>query len=105
MTHAPWRTTTRCSRPAAICREWARASSRRSSRGERAAMTLLGGGVVEGICGGREVKPFATVEEFFARVNHRHLNKRGLESMVKAGAFDSLCGAARGGLRASPDRG
>src|SRR3972149_3209304 len=31
-------------------------------------------------------------------------NKRGLESMVKAGAFDSLCASARGGLLASLDR-
>jgi len=64
----------------------------------------VGEGVVEGIIEGRAEKPFATIEDFFARVNHRHLNKRALESMAKAGAFDSLCGGARGGLLASLDR-
>ncbi|MDO8611999.1 MAG: hypothetical protein Q7R32_04160, partial [Dehalococcoidia bacterium] len=73
----------------------------------------VGEGAVEGIIEAREDgkplrqaqgKPFASVEDFFARVNHRHLNKRGLESMVKAGAFDSLCASARGGLLASLDR-
>jgi DNA polymerase-3 subunit alpha len=53
----------------------------------------VGEGVVEGIIEARgSGEPFASVDDFFARVNHRHLNKRALESMIKAGAFDSLGG-------------
>jgi len=79
-------------------------SGSRAIRFGLANIKNVGEGAVEGIIDAREGKPFAGVEDFFARVNHRHLNKRGLESMVKAGAFDSLCGAARGGLLASLDR-
>ncbi len=63
----------------------------------------VGEGVVEGIIEGREKGgEFAGLDDFFARVNHRHLNKRALESMAKAGAFDSLC--SRGALLGELDR-
>jgi DNA polymerase-3 subunit alpha len=63
----------------------------------------VGEGVVEGIIEARESGgPFADADDFFARVNHRHLNKRALESMTKAGAFDSLC--SRNGLLTGLDR-
>jgi len=63
----------------------------------------VGEGVVEGIIEAREAEGgFASVEEFFARVNYRHLNKRALESMAKAGAFDALC--SRNALLGSLDR-
>ena len=63
----------------------------------------VGEGVVEGIIEAREAEGgFASVEEFFARVNYRHLNKRALESMAKAGAFDALC--SRKALLGSLDR-
>jgi DNA polymerase-3 subunit alpha len=63
----------------------------------------VGEGMVEGIIEARdEGGPFDGVDDFFARVNYRHLNKRALESMTKAGAFDALC--SRNGLLASLDR-
>jgi DNA polymerase-3 subunit alpha len=63
----------------------------------------VGEGVVEGIIEAREGEgPFASLDDFFARVNYRHLNKRALESMAKAGAFDALC--SRNALLASLDR-
>ncbi len=40
-------------------------------------------------------EPFATVEDFLSRVDLRKVNKRAVESLVKAGALDSL----------EPDRG
>ena len=34
--------------------------------------------------------PFASLSEFLTRIQHKDLNKKSLESLVKAGAFDSL---------------
>ncbi len=34
--------------------------------------------------------PFKTFEEFLIRIQHKDLNKKSLESLIKAGAFDSL---------------
>ncbi len=34
--------------------------------------------------------PFASFEEFLIRVQHKDLNKKSLESLAKAGAFDSI---------------
>ena len=63
----------------------------------------MGEGIAEGIIEAREAAgPFASSEEFFERVNVRHLNKRALESLVKAGAVDAL--AERAALLASLDR-
>ena len=63
----------------------------------------VGVAMAEGITEAREAgKPFTGVEAFFEQVNARHLNKRALESLIKAGAFDSL--AERGALLASLDR-
>ncbi|MEE8347194.1 MAG: DNA polymerase III subunit alpha, partial [Dehalococcoidia bacterium] len=63
----------------------------------------VGEGMVEGVIEARESGvPFAGVDDFFARVNYRHLNKRALESMAKAGAFDALC--SRSALLSSLDR-
>src|SRR3990170_602024 len=61
------------------------ADGRRAIRFGLANIKNVGEGVVEGIIEAREGKPLRQAEDFFARVNHRHLNKRGLESMVKAG--------------------
>jgi len=44
--------------------------------------------------------PFSDLSNFLTRVQHRDLNKKSLESLVKAGAFDSL-GAERGQLLAN----
>ncbi|MEE8369213.1 MAG: DNA polymerase III subunit alpha, partial [Dehalococcoidia bacterium] len=46
--------------------------------------------------------PFDGIEDFFERVGVRHLNRRALESLVKAGAFDRF--GERGSLLASLDR-
>jgi len=63
----------------------------------------VGAGIVEGMVEARdEGQPFASIEEFCQRVNCRYLNKRALESMIKAGAFDCL--GKRGTLLANLDR-
>lgn len=63
----------------------------------------VGVGIVEGIIEARDAGgPFASIEDFCQRVHPSHLNKRGLESMIRAGAFDSL--GRRGTLLANLDR-
>jgi DNA polymerase-3 subunit alpha len=63
----------------------------------------VGAGIVEGILEARDSgPPFASMEDFGQRVNCRYLNKRALESMIKAGAFDCL--GRRGALLANLDR-
>jgi len=63
----------------------------------------VGAGIVEGIIEARdEGEPFASIEDFCQRVNCRYLNKRALESMIKAGAFDCL--GERATLLANLDR-
>jgi DNA polymerase-3 subunit alpha len=62
----------------------------------------VGEGMVQGVIEARQDGGFGSVDEFFERVNYRHLNKRALESMAKAGAFDTLC--SRNALLASLDR-
>ncbi len=63
----------------------------------------VGTGIVEGMLEARDDgQPFASIEDFCQRVNCRYLNKRALESMIKAGAFDCLGG--RGTLLANLDR-
>ena len=63
----------------------------------------VGEGMVLGVIEARdEGGRFDSVDDFFARVNYRHLNKRALESMAKAGAFDALC--SRNALLTSLDR-
>ena len=66
-----------------------------------ACVKNVGQGIAEGIIEARAAGgPFAAIEQFFERVNVRHLNKRALESLVKAGAFDALADRAAllGGL-------
>ncbi|MEO6196862.1 MAG: DNA polymerase III subunit alpha [Dehalococcoidia bacterium] len=46
--------------------------------------------------------PFQSVDDFFTRVSYKNLNKRALECLVKAGAFDSL--AERASLLVSLDK-
>ncbi|MDO8520693.1 MAG: DNA polymerase III subunit alpha [bacterium] len=41
--------------------------------------------------------PYATFSDFLERVQHKDLNKKSLESLIRAGAFDSL-GEERGAL-------
>ncbi len=63
--------------------------------------------VGEGTCDGivaarREGGPFKSLDDFFERVDGKFLNKRALECLAKAGAFDGL--AERASLLASLDR-
>ncbi|MCH7808964.1 MAG: DNA polymerase III subunit alpha [Chloroflexi bacterium] len=63
--------------------------------------------VGEGSCEGivearREGGPFKSLDDFFERVDAKFLNKRGLECLAKAGAFDGF--AERASLLASLDR-
>ncbi len=59
--------------------------------------------MADGIVQEREAKgPFAGIEDFFTRVNAKHLNKRALESLVKAGAFDGM--GERASILASLDK-
>jgi DNA polymerase-3 subunit alpha len=63
----------------------------------------VGEGIAEGIIEEREANgPFTSIDDFFERVNARHLNKRALECLVKTGAFDDL--AERASLLASLER-
>jgi DNA polymerase-3 subunit alpha len=52
------------------------------------AIKNVGRGAVEEILRAREVGNFETIEEFFSRVNPRIVNRKALESLIKAGAFD-----------------
>jgi DNA polymerase-3 subunit alpha len=63
----------------------------------------VGEGITEGIIEERDANgPFSSLDDFFERVNAKHLNKRALECLVKTGAFDGL--AERCALLASLER-
>jgi DNA polymerase-3 subunit alpha len=63
-----------------------------------AAVRTVGEALVEKIVAEREAQgPFATVYDFVRRVDPSVLNRRTMESLIKAGAFDSL-GVARLGF-------
>lgn len=53
-----------------------------------AAVKNVGTGVVEEILSAREGKPFESLEDFLSRVSQRAVNRKTLESLIKAGAFD-----------------
>src|SRR5205809_1013278 len=68
-----------------------------------ASVKNVGEGIAEGIIEARGAGgPFQTIQDFFERVDSGHLNKRALESLVKAGAFDTL--TERAALLANLDR-
>jgi DNA polymerase-3 subunit alpha len=55
------------------------------------AVKGVGGAAIESILDVRSGEgPFKSVSDFFGRVDTRKVNKKVLESLVKAGAFDSL---------------
>lgn len=54
------------------------------------AVRNVGAGVVEGIVTEREKAPFAGFHDFLGRVPIQVANKRTVESLIKAGAFDSF---------------
>lgn len=55
-----------------------------------AAVKGVGTGAVEEILRAREDGPFETVGDFAKRVSTRKVNRKAWESLIKAGAFDSL---------------
>ena len=56
-----------------------------------AAVKNVGEGLVDAVLASRnEEGPFRDLGDFCRRVEHRHLNRRALESLIKAAAFDSL---------------
>ena len=55
------------------------------------AIKNVGSNIVQEIIGERQMNgPFSSFEDFLLRVKHKDLNKKSLESMAKAGVFDSL---------------
>ncbi len=68
-----------------------------------ATVKNVGAAAAEGIVGARdETGAFTDIEDFIKRVDLKAVNKRSLESLIKAGALDSL--GARGTLLANIDR-
>jgi DNA polymerase-3 subunit alpha len=55
-----------------------------------AALKNVGFGPVESMVRAREAGPFKSLEDFCERIDPKGLNKRQLENLVLAGAFDSL---------------
>ena len=53
-----------------------------------AAIKNVGTGAVEEIVRAREESPFSSLEDFLTRVNCRVVNRKAMESLVKAGAFE-----------------
>jgi len=52
------------------------------------AIKNVGTGAVEEILRARSDGPFANLEDFLGRINSRVLNRKAMESLIKAGAFD-----------------
>ena len=76
---------------------------RRSSATASPRVKNVGEGIAEGIVEERRANGgFTSLDDFFERVNAKFLNKRALECLAKAGAFDDL--AERASLLASLDR-
>ena len=72
------------------------------------AIKNVGEGAVESILQARQDGPFKSLDDFCSRVDLRGVNKKVIESLIKAGAMDSLApglavGAARGKLLAAVD--
>jgi DNA polymerase III subunit alpha len=55
-----------------------------------AALRGVGRQAIEGIVAARQQRPFAGLADFAHRINPRAVNKRVLESLVAAGAFDAV---------------
>jgi DNA polymerase-3 subunit alpha len=52
------------------------------------AIKNVGVGAVEEILNARDEHQFASLEDFFTRVNSRTVNRKTIESLIKTGAFD-----------------
>ncbi|HUD06648.1 MAG TPA: DNA polymerase III subunit alpha [Candidatus Saccharimonadales bacterium] len=57
-----------------------------------AAIKNVGTAAVEEILEARSAGEFKSLEEFFQKVSHRSVNRKTLESLIKAGAFDKFGG-------------
>ncbi|WP_418792065.1 DNA polymerase III subunit alpha [Phosphitispora sp. TUW77] len=69
-----------------------------------AAVKNVGRSAIENIIAARKQDgPFTSLQDFCERVDHRHVTKRTLESLIKCGAMDSL-GAKRAQLVAAADK-
>ncbi len=69
-----------------------------------AAIKNVGEAAIQSILATREAKgPFVSLADFCARVDLRLVNRRVIESLIKAGAFDSL-GVSRSQLLATLDQ-
>jgi DNA polymerase-3 subunit alpha len=68
----------------------------------------VGAGAAEAVIEARQLAggAFGSLNDFCRQINTRHLNKRALESLVKAGAFDAVAGSseARGSMLINLDR-
>ena len=61
-----------------------------------AAMKNVGKGAMQSIIEVRKADgPFTSLQDFCARVDLTHVNKRMMENLIKGGAFDSLEGNTR----------
>ena len=69
-----------------------------------AAIRNVGTNVVDSIVRARKEGPFGDFADFLRKVEPVVCNKRTVESLIKAGAFDSL-GHSRRGLAHDPPRG
>ncbi|WP_417767787.1 DNA polymerase III subunit alpha [Stappia sp.] len=67
------------------------------------AIKGVGEGAVEHVIAMRKDRPFSSIGDFAGRISARQLNKRTLESLINAGAFDAL-EANRARLVAGIDR-
>lgn len=59
------------------------------------AIRNVGGQLVDQIIIEREHSPFSSFYDFILRIESKVINKRTLESLIKAGAFQSLCNRAQ----------
>jgi DNA polymerase-3 subunit alpha len=64
------------------------------------AIKGTGQNAIEAIIAARQGQPFTDLFDFVKRVDKRQINRRTIESLIRAGAFDSL-GVNRGILLAS----
>ena len=70
--------------------------SGRSIRYGLSAIKGLGGSVIDAIVAEREANgPFTSLKDFATRLSGKEVNKRTVESFIKAGAFDSLPGTRK----------
>jgi DNA polymerase-3 subunit alpha len=68
-----------------------------------AGIRNVGVNVVESIIEARTAGTFKTFFDFYTRVDKKAINKRALEGLIYAGAFDAMTGGKRASLFASMD--